>query len=74
MAELISLEMMKKLKELVLSGKDIPETWKMDIEKYLFIKNKLVEMKKEEYIKCLNDLNEAKYLKDVLYVYSKRKK
>lgn len=72
MKTVITIEAMRKLKEMSTGGKILPETWKMDVEKYLKMKKRAVDMKKEIYLECLEKLREGVDIKEILYGYENR--
>lgn len=71
-SKLITIEKMRELGELSLSGKALPKTWKIDADKYLRIKAKALKMKKQMYLDCLENYEEAIKIKDTLYGYDKK--
>jgi len=64
---LLTIEGLRKLLQMKEEGKKLPEGWKADIECYLMMKKNAVDMKKDQYLDCLDALTEAFVIKDKLY-------
>ena len=69
---LLTMEGMRALNELALSGKPLPPAWKMDVEKYTVHKKRAVDIKRQMYLDCLEDLEEAMRIKEILYAYDRK--
>lgn len=72
MKTVITIEGLRKLKEMSLNGEKLPETWKMDVEKYLKMKKGAADMKKEIYLECVGKLREGVEIKEILYGHENR--
>lgn len=72
MKTVITIEGLRKLKEMALNSEKLPETWKMDVEKYLKMKERAANMKKEIYLECVEKLREGVEIKEILYGHENR--